>query len=109
MRTFATSSQDVGTGTVRTRDRDDRAPCVVLTALAQLDALEVLVEPAQHVIRVARVVAARRDEQVVRLRLPSNEPLEAFELPLRKNLRERWMHRHLARVVGLRLLHLARL
>ncbi|MFT3693956.1 MAG: hypothetical protein QM831_12505 [Kofleriaceae bacterium] len=81
----------------------------MLAACTQPDALEVLVEPAQHAVRIARSLEPGETNEIIGQRLATDVALEAFELPRRENLRERRVHRHLARVVGLRRFELLRL
>jgi hypothetical protein len=74
-------AQRIGHRAVRARDRDERAPRVVLAPSSQADALQVLVKPAQAGVDVAEAPAARRHDQVVRPRLAARERLEARQLP----------------------------
>src|SRR5262249_23296567 len=81
-------SQDVRPGAVGARDRDERAPRVVLAARPQADAFK---KAPQHVVHVAPAPVTRGHDQIFGLRHAAHVTLEAFELPRGEDLRERRM------------------
>jgi len=62
------------------------------------------VEAPERVVRVPRLAATRRHDEILGARRVPGHALEPAQLPRRKEPRERRVHGHLARVVGLGLL-----
>jgi integrase len=62
-------------------ERDERSAEVVLVALSQAEALEILVKAPPHVVHVPVVPAPRRNDQVLGTRRAPHQPLPALAAP----------------------------